>query len=63
AVHLLSGRAEEALWAAHLRLAQFADSQLQSIEQYLRSPEFIAKQELLQQSSYILESSGKRTSM
>ncbi|KAL3183327.1 hypothetical protein MRX96_000303 [Rhipicephalus microplus] len=63
AVHVLSGRAEEALWAAHLRLAQFADSQLQSIEQYLRSPEFIAKQELLQQSSHILESSGKRTSM
>lgn len=66
AVQLLSGRAEDALWAAHLRLAQFADSQLQSMEQYLHSPEFRAKQELLQQSSHILDctqSSGKRTSI
>ncbi|XP_070394356.1 serine-protein kinase ATM isoform X4 [Dermacentor albipictus] len=66
AVQLLSGGAEDALWAAHLRLAQFADSQLQSIEQYLHSPEFRAKQELLQQSSHILDctqSSGKRTSI
>ncbi|KAK8756671.1 hypothetical protein V5799_000627 [Amblyomma americanum] len=62
AVELLSnhhGPEEGAsLWAAHLRLARFADAQLQSIEQHLRSPEFRAQQELLQQSSRLLQGSS-----
>lgn len=54
------GPSSEALWSAHLRLARFADARLQSIDQYLRSPEFMAKQELLHQSSHILTSTPSR---
>ncbi|CAN7987992.1 unnamed protein product, partial [Ixodes hexagonus] len=50
-----AGSSSEALWTAHLRLARFADGQLQSIDQFLSSREFRARQELVQQSSHILD--------
>ncbi|KAG0417082.1 hypothetical protein HPB47_005900, partial [Ixodes persulcatus] len=64
AVHLLegAGACNEALWTAHLRLARFADGQLQGIDRYLGSPEFQAKQDLLTQSSQILDSTPSRGS-
>lgn len=63
-MHLLegAGACSEALWTAHLRLARFADGQLQGIDRYLGSPEFQAKQDLLTQSSQILDSTPSRGS-